>query len=342
MKNSMNTSMNKKSPWLIYILIFLLFILIILNIAFGTIEISIIDFIKNINNEDSLEYIIFMYSRLPRIIACIVVGAALSVAGLLLQAMLNNSLASPGIIGINSGAGLTVVIASVALDAATAFEITLFTFIGAFLSALLIYFLGVVTGATKNKLILAGIAISRLFSALSDSIINFYPKALGNRVEFNLGSLSNITNDSLMFASIIILIGLIGSLFIAKYLNIIVLGDDVAQSLGVNVKVCRFIILIIVALLCAGAVSVAGLLSFLGLIVPHIVRKLIGTEDHKRLVINTIIFGADLTLLCDLLSRTLFPPFGIPVGIIMSILGVPFFIILLFDKGAKSRYVKNK
>jgi len=325
---------NKKFIKLLIILIISLVILFVANITLGSTNISLTDFFNSLNDPTSNAYVVVRYLRLQRIEACILVGAALSVAGLLLQAMLNNSLAAPGIIGINSGAGLAVVISSVIIDA-TAFEVSIITFLGAFLASLLIYFLGAVTGASRNKLILAGVALSRLFSAIADTICFFVPSALSNKVVFNLGSFSNITTDKLIFSAVIIIVGLVAAIIISRHLNILVLGDEVAQSLGLNVKATRFILLIIISLLCSGSVSLVGLLSFLGLIVPHIVRKLIGVEDHRRLVIATIFFGADLTLLCDLIARTIFVPYEIPVGIIMALIGIPFFIYLLFDRGGK-------
>lgn len=330
----------KRLPKLFLLLLIILVVLVVLNVSLGSTNVSLIDYFKNFNNPDSSEYIIVRFLRMPRILACILVGAALSVAGLLLQTMMNNSLAAPGIIGINSGAGLAVVLSSLLIDAST-FELSIFTFIGAFVASIMIYFLGLVTGASRNKLILAGVALSRLFTAISDAICFFVPTALSNRVIFSLGSFSNLTTSKLIFSSIIIVIGLIATLLISRYLNILILGDEVAQSLGLNIKVIRFLLLIIISILCAGSVSLVGLLSFLGLIVPHIVRRLIGIEDHKRLVKITMIFGADLTLLCDLLARTLFIPFEIPVGIIMTLIGVPFFVYLLFDKGGRSRIVKD-
>lgn len=330
----MERNNSKKFIVLLIILIISLVILFVVNITFGSTDISLADFFNSINNPKSNAYVVIRYLRLQRIEACILVGAALSVAGLLLQTMLNNSLAAPGIIGINSGAGLAVVISSLIIDATT-FQISIITFLGAFLASLTIYFLGAVTGASRNKLILAGVALSRLFSAIADTICFFVPNALSNRVIFNLGSFSNITTNKLIFSAVLIIIALIAAIIISRYLNILALGDEVATSLGLNVKRCRFILLIIVSILCSGAVSLVGLLSFLGLIVPHIVRKLIGVEDHRRLVIATIFFGADLTLFCDLIARTIFIPYEIPVGIIMALIGIPFFIYLLFDRGGK-------
>lgn len=323
-----------------FILISVLVISIIANIFIGAENISIKDLFIEPN---SFSYKVIMYLRLPRIIACIFVGAGLSVAGLLLQTMLNNSLASPGIIGINSGAGLAIVLGALLIPFHNSFLNTFITFLGAFLTALLIYLIAKTNGSSKSKLILAGIAISRLFSSLIDTICYIDPTILTNKTQFVLGSFSKLVGfESILFPCLIIIIGLVGALLLSRYLGVLTLGDDVAQSLGLNVKMTRFLILLDVALLSAGAVSCVGLLTFLGLIVPHISRKIFGVEDQKKLTFYTILIGAILTLICDLLARTILGGFEFPVGIIMSILGIPFFIILIFNKGGHSRRVNHK
>lgn len=341
--NTYSKSYTKKTKlWLEEVLIISLIVLIALHFILGPYFSSFSEFIeglKNINNNAG--YKVIFKARLLRILACILVGSALSVAGLLLQVMLNNSLAAPGTVGINSGAGLSIVIVSL-FASISGIGLTISTFIGAFLTAMLIYLIARVTGASRNKLILAGIAISRLFSAAIDAICYFSPSVLTNKLSFQLGSFTRISMSSLIFSGMLIILGLIGALIISKYLSILSLGDDVAISLGLDVKLTRFLLLLIVAVLSAGAVSIAGLLSFLGLIVPHIIRKLIGVENQRRLVILTILFGSSLTLLCDLLSKTIFMPFELPVGIIMSLIGIPFFIFLLFSKGGTSRVVKDR
>ncbi len=338
---SFTAKKTKKAPWLIWILLALMIVLVFVNFIVGSSSLSVKELFADLGEKGSVGYTIFVYLRLPRTLACLLVGASLAVAGLLLQTMLNNSLASPGIIGINSGAGLAVVVTSIIVTN-TALSQTISTFIGAFLSAMLIYAIGRVSGTSRGKLILAGIAVSRLFSALIDAIVIFDPTALSNRAAFQLGSLAKVNLTSIYFAGPIIIVGIVMAIVISRYMGLLTLGDDVATSLGLNVKLCRFFCLLAVALLSAGAVSLAGLLSFLGLIAPHIVKRIVGTADHTRLTIITMVFGADLTLLCDLLSRTVFMPYEIPVGIIMSVIGVPFFIFLLFNKkGGKDRFVAN-
>ncbi len=321
-------------PYLIPALLILTVVLFFASLAIGAVKIPFADVFKALGDPSSSDYIIIVHLRLPRAAACILVGAALACSGLILQTMLNNSLASPGIIGINSGAGLAVVMFSVWFSGSLVGQ-TIGTFLGAFLSAMLIYAIGRFSGASRNKLILAGIAISRLFAALIDAIVLLNPDVMSDRIAFQLGTLSKISLTSLSFGGPVIIIGLIGALLMSKNLGVLSLGDEVATSLGMNVKLYRFFCLFFVALLSGGAVSMCGLLSFLGLIAPHIVRRIVGVSNYFRLTILTALFGSFLTLLCDLIARTVAAPFELPVGIIMAILGVPFFLFLIFDKGGR-------
>jgi len=337
---SYSKNKNIKLPWLGPVLLILLVILFFVSLAIGAVNIPIGEVFSSLSDPDSSNYIILVYLRLPRAISAILVGAALAVSGLMLQTMLNNSLASPGIIGINSGAGLAVVVFSIWFNGSLIGQ-TIGTFLGAFLSAMLIYAIGRLSGASRNKLILAGIAISKLFQALIDAIVLVNPDVMSDRIAFQLGTLSKVSFTTLTFGGPVIAVGLIGALLMSRYLGVLTLGDDVATSLGLNVKLYRFFCLFFVALLAGGAVSLCGLLSFLGLIAPHIVRKLVGTTNHFRLTILTGLFGACLTLICDLISRTVVAPFELPVGVCMAVLGVPFFLFLIFDKGGR-RIASNK
>jgi len=303
---------------------------------------NLIDVFPELFNKGSRAYRFITNDRLPRVIACILVGAGLSVAGLLTQTMFNNNLATPSIIGINSGGALAFVLLSViSTHNMSSLDISIVTFIGAILSALLIYAIARKTGASRGKLILAGLAITKLFQALIDTICYMDTKALDDKVTFSLGSFYRVTNDKLLFSAIIIIIGLIAAILISKKVSILSLGDEVAHSLGLNVKLTRFLVLLIVALLSSGSVALVGLLSFLGLIVPHITRKIFGEENFKKLIIMTIIVGAAFTVLCDFVAGILLANKEIPVGIIMSVIGVPFFMFLIFEKGGR-RIAKNK
>lgn len=328
---------HKKNSWLIWPLLGLFLVLIILNLLLGPVSISFKEFVNALLDNSSTAYSIIVYVRLPRTIACIVVGMCLAVSGLLLQAMFNNALASPGIIGINSGAGLAVVVCAAVIPSSIVAK-SVGAFVGALLTAILIYLIAKLSGSSRGTLILAGIAISKLLSSISDAIAIFYPSAVTNRASFSVGSLSSLYTPILYIALPVGIVGIILAIILSKRLNILTLGDDVAHSLGLNVKRCRFFTLLLSALLASVSVSLAGLLSFLGLIAPHITRKLVGVSDYKRLTILSAIFGADITLLSDLLSRTIFAPYEIPVGILMALIGVPFFLFLLLSKGRRNRY----
>lgn len=326
----------KPMPWITPLLMVLFVALFFISLGVGSSGVSFSSFTEAFTNPESSAHTIIMYLRMPRVAGCILAGVALAIAGMILQTMLNNSLASPGIVGINSGAGLAVVLSALIFPGSTLVQ-TISTFLGAFCSALLIYGIARVSGASRGKLILAGVAISRLFSALIDTVVLIEPSVVLDRVTFQLGTMTKSTLDTLTFAGPIIAVGIILALILSRNIGLLTFGDDMATSMGMNVKRFRFLCLLAVAFLSAGAVCFAGLLSFLGLIVPHIVRRLIGTDSYFRLTCVSALFGAVLTMLCDLLARVIFMPYEIPVGVIMSVLGVPFFLFLLFSKEGRKR-----
>lgn len=342
MENYLRYQPKKKAPYLIWILIGAFLLMLLLSISFGSSSIGIREVIEAIKGENEIAKRIIIYIRIPRIIAAVFVGISLSISGLLLQSMLNNSLASPGVIGINSGAALGSIVFM--LFFSSIYSIvgrTLGAFIGAMLAALLVYGIARLSGASRGVIILAGIAISRLLSAISDTLTLIDPSLIQNKVNFSLGSLSDISYNNLIIVCPLIIIASILAIIFSNKLDIMALGDEIAHSLGLNVKLLNFIILLLASLLASLAVSIAGLLSFLGLICPHIIRRIIGPSNHKRLIILTAIFGSTFTLFSDLISRIIFNPYEVPVGIIMAFVGVPFFIFLLFSKGRRDRYDVN-
>jgi len=332
--------MIKKKVIIPIILSIILVVLVLLNFLLSDLD-SLKGFSDLFNNVDSIEKNYLVEILIPRVIAAILVGASLSVAGLLLQTMLNNSIASPSIVGINSGAGLGIVLVSVLIPFASPTVYSLATLLGAFLSSMLIYLIARLTGASRGKLILAGVAISRLVSAIIDIIIFYNRDSMSAKQDFQLGSFRNIISSDLYLPGILIIIGLIGAIILARYLDILILGDETATSLGLNVKLTRFLLIVIISILSSAAVTMVGLLSFLGLIIPHIVKKLFGVENHKKLVLYSIFIGATFTLLCDLLARYIDYPQDMPVGIILALIGIPFFIYLLFNKGGKRRVINS-
>ncbi|NLZ39451.1 MAG: iron ABC transporter permease [Firmicutes bacterium] len=275
------------------------------------------------------EFQIINYVRKPRTLAAILAGCALSLAGLVLQTVLNNALAGPSIIGVSSGAGLFT--ALITFFPAYLTLIPLAAFAGALIATLLVYFIAKKTGASRMTIVLSGAAVSSFLGAFTDTILTIKPDTAISRIGFLIGGLSGVTMDGIKLPGILIFISFV-LVFIFSYdLNVLSLGDETAKSLGLNVAKFRFIFIVLSSLLAGSAISFAGLLGFIGLIVPHAARFIIG-YDNRLLVPVTALLGSSFALFCDILARTIFAPYEIPVGIIMSFLGGPFFIYLLLKQ----------
>lgn len=279
---------------------------------------------------------ILRYVRLPRVLAALLCGTALAVSGAVIQSVLANKLASPSIIGVNSGAGLAVT-ACAAFGIYGGWQLSLFSFVGALASVMLVSLGAKKWGASRGTVILMGVAISSLLGALSDTMITLDSDAGVISNDFKIGDLSFVTLQKLTPAAIIIFVALIILLTLSNELDILSLGDENAKGLGLNANTSRTLFLILAALLASSAVSLAGLLSFVGLLVPHAVRRFSGSAA-KHLIPLCALFGAGFVALCDTLARVLFAPYEIPVGIIMSFIGAPFFVfILIKGKGGHAR-----
>ncbi|WP_368042459.1 FecCD family ABC transporter permease [Gordonibacter massiliensis (ex Traore et al. 2017)] len=265
--------------------------------------------------------------RLPRVLAALLAGGALAVAGAIIQAVLDNPLASPNIIGINSGAGLFVLVAASVFPQVLWLP-PLAAFLGALVTALVIF--GISLGANTSRLtvVLAGIAITTVFGAGMNTILIVNPDAYIGSSTFLVGGLAGVLMDDLLWPAVYIAAGLAAALFAAGKLNIMALGDDTAHALGMNVGACRLAMLGLAAVLAGAAVSFAGLLGFAGLIIPHLVRFFVG-HDNRMVLPLSAVAGAAFVVVCDLLARVLFVPYEVPVGILMAFLGGPFFIYLI-------------
>ena len=278
---------------------------------------------------------IFWYSRLPRTAACLLAGAALAVSGCILQSVLGNQLASPGIIGVNAGAGLAVT-ACCAFGALSGWTVSLASFGGAMAAVALVVALSRKTGASRTTVILSGVAMNSILGAFRDAVTTLVPEAAMLSGEFRVGGFSSVVHTRLIPAGILIAAALAAALTLCSELDVLALGEDTAQSLGLSVKRTRTVFLLLAALLAGASVSFAGLLGFGGLLVPHMARRLVGSESRFLLPLS-ILLGAGFVTVCDLASRLLFAPYELPVGILMSLIGGPFFLILLLrKKGGRS------
>jgi iron complex transport system permease protein len=329
-----NLSKNSKS-YNITVIAFLTIILLVgvfLSISIGSAKISLSAIISAMMQRDHSSdiYRIISYVRIPRTAAAVLVGCALSVSGAILQSVLNNSLASPSIIGVNSGAGLFFVLTA-AFFPTSIYLSTIAAFAGAILAVFLVYFIAKKTGASRMAIVLSGVAVSSFIGAITDTILTLKPDTLIARAAFIIGGFSGVTMDRVAFAGLLIIFAFIIALILSYDMNVLALGDESARSLGLDVVSIRFFSLTIAAVLAGSAISFAGLIGFVGLIVPHASRFLVGHDNRILLPVSALI-GSIFTLLCDLLARVLFAPYEIPVGIIMSFLGGPFFIYLLIKR----------
>lgn len=278
---------------------------------------------------------ILSYSRLPRTCCSLLAGASLAVAGAVIQRVLSNPLAGPNIIGVNSGAGFMVAL-SMAFLPYSAWTVSAASFLGAMLGMFMVFGISHCTGASRMTLVLTGVAISGLFSGATDAVVTFVPDALKGYTDFRIGGFKGVTMERLMPASTIIFLGFLLVLLFHHEMDIMALGEESAQSLGLRVGLVRIVLLSGAALLAGGAVSFSGILGFVGLLVPHMIRKLVGS-DSLPLILGSALGGALLVTVCDTIARSLFSPYELPVGVFLSLLGAPFFLWILLGQKRKMR-----
>lgn len=329
--SSWRTSCIHKHPAGFCLLLALLTLSVFLaGICAGAVPVSLGDILEVLTGRQigTAAYRIILYSRLPRVLAGLLAGSALAVSGALLQSVLANPLASPGVIGVNAGAGLLVVLSCAVLPV-SAWTVPLAAFLGAALGALLVLGVSEAVGASKISLVLTGVAVSNIFSAGIDAAVTFFPDALNGYSDFRIGGFSGVTAARLLPAAWVIGLGLLAAFSLAQQMDVLALGGETAQSLGLPVRRTRFLLLLVAAALAGAAVSFSGLLGFVGLVAPQTIRRLMGRGGAAHLLASAL-GGALLLILCDLLSRTLFRPYELPVGVVMSLVGGPFFIWLLF------------
>lgn len=268
--------------------------------------------------------------RLPRALAATFVGAALAVAGLVMQGMTRNPLASPSVFGVSAGAALAFAVSATGLIAwVAALPLLLVTFCGASLAGVLVFFLGGLhrTPIHPVRVILAGVALNFLFLSMTRGAVILADENAYGVFHWLTGSLGNVTFDDVRLVAPWTVLGLAGALWLGQPLNLLRLGEERMQNLGGGLRQVRWLGSLVVVLLVAAAVSVAGPIGFVGLMVPHIARALIGT-DYRLLVPACALLGAILLLVADTLARGLRFPNDSPVGILTTLLGAGFFLLL--------------
>jgi iron complex transport system permease protein len=323
--NEMETdeTIKSKSLKIIIILFFTGFTIfaMVASLTLGSVDISFSTIVHTLlGNVQTTDEMVIWNIRFPRNIVGALVGANLAVSGAILQAVMKNPLADPGIVGVSSGAGLAGVIMLIFMPEASIL-LTPVAFVGAMLSAAAVYALAWKNGIRPTRIILAGVAVSAFLGSGISALLVFYSDKVQGALLWMVGGLSARSWPQVETLFPYTILGLVLALAGCKALTILSLGDETARGLGVPVERVRFS-------MTAVAVSVAGLIGFVGLVVPHIVRLIIGT-DYKYVIPGSAILGAGVLVFCDTLGRVAFSPIEIPAGIIMAFLGAPFFLYLL-------------
>ncbi len=338
------------SAWVLVILILVLALVILVSMSVGSADISVADSFRIIlsrvpgfrNMIDSAQFTqphltVIWQVRLPRIFVAVFVGGILSIVGAAFQSIFRNPLADPHILGISSGAALGATIAML-VPAVSGLAIPflglgstgVFAFGGALLTVLIVYQVARIGGrySTVNVL-LTGTAISTLFSSLISLLMTFNHDQIGKVYMWTLGSFNSASWPRVRFVLIFAVAGLVVLCLCAQKLNIMLLGEEDAECLGINVQRLRRFVIVVASILVAAAVSVSGIIGFVGLMIPHCVRMVCG-PDLRKIIPYGFFVGAAFLVVCDTLARTIAAPTEIPVGIITAICGAPYFIYLVW------------
>lgn len=310
--------------------IFLLLLLMCMSIVYGYTDTSWKTAFETFTNYNaSNEHIVIQSIRLPRALIAAAVGASLAIAGALMQTLTKNPLASPGIFGINAGAGFAVVIAVSLFSIVSIQAFTWLAFLGAGVAAVSVYFIGSIgrEGLTPMKLTLAGAAMSAMFSSFTQGLLVMDEAALEQVLFWLAGSVSGRKLESLTSVVPYLAVGWLGALLLATKMNVLAMGDDVAKGLGLNTGFVKIGVGIVVVLLAGSAVAVSGPIGFIGIVIPHITRSIVGI-DHRWVIPFSGLLGAILLLAADIGARYILMPQEIPVGVMTAIIGTPFFIYI--------------
>ncbi len=305
---------------------------IVVCVGIGTIEFTPREIIRAIFTDDgSPSRLIVWNLRLPRILTGGLVGICLALSGCVLQGVMRNNLASPSTIGVTGGASFVGYLTLVAFPAYS-YLLPVGSIAGAFVTTMLIYALAYQKGVSPVRMILSGMAVSALFGAFNDIIKTLFAESLGNASGFLVGGLNGCGWGSFRMILPYALAGMVVCLFLPSKMNILMLGDETANSLGLRTELFRFILIAVSSLLSGAAIAAVGMLSFVGLIVPHIARILVGS-DYRYLFPASTLLGFSLIVICDTIGRVIMPPGEVPVSIIISFIGAPFFLFLLRSRG---------
>ncbi len=324
----LKSKQKRKNITILFVLLIIAIFSFIFSIGLGVLSFTPTEVVTALIDPAETEArLVIVGLRLPRAVIGALVGICLSLSGCILQGVMRNHLASPSTIGVTSGASFVGYITLVVLPEFY-YVLPLGTIIGSFLTTMLIYTLAYHRGIKPLIMILAGLAVSSLFGAFNNVIKIFFEDQIQNVQGFLVGGLNGTTWAQLPLILPFAVIGIFFCFFITEKINILLLGDETARSLGLDVDGFRFRLIAISSLLAGSAVAVAGLINFVGLIIPHIARLLVGS-DYKYLLPASALLSVVCLTLCDTIGRLIIAPAEMPVGIILSFVGAPFFLFLL-------------
>ena len=320
----------KKSKFIVFasVGIFAVAMLLLIDILIGMSHIGIKEIIDSIiNYSGSKQDLIIRTVRLPRVLLCILIGASMAISGLIMQNLTRNPLASPQILGINSGATLSVVVIMVFFPLLGYKAKILSAFLGAGVIGLFVHVIGTVKNLSPLKITLVGISIQLFLSSITKSIMLFNESKTSDLVFWMIGGVHHAQFIHIMAILPWFILSIILTILISNSMDTLKMGDSVAISLGENVKLTKTVATIVVILLSSSSVAIAGPISFVGLITPHIISKLGGRNFRQNFILCGI-YGANLLLLSDIISKILKYPYESPVGIVTSFIGAVFYIFL--------------
>jgi iron complex transport system permease protein len=310
----------------------------VMNVGRGEYPISPLDIVKTILGLDTGNpdhQFVIQNLRLPRTLVAFMVGIALAISGTIFQGLTRNPLADPGIIGINAGASLAAVVVIVVFPSAPIYTLPLSAFAGALLMAILIYSLAWNNGSSPILLILMGVGLSAIASAITSLMITFGEiYDVSNALVWLAGSVYGRTWEQVFSLLPWLIVFVPMALILARHLNALNLGDDVAKSLGSQVEWQRGLLVLVGVALAGAGVATAGNIGFIGLIAPHLGRQLVGAT-HEALIPTSALLGGMIVVMADLLGRTLFAPIEIPCGVVTAAIGAPYFLYLLIRNRKK-------
>lgn len=317
--------MKRKCAFVILLTVFV--VSVIVSVRIGSVSVSYEDILNALITDKGGIAGIIRNIRIPRILMAIMIGANLAVAGVMLQGVMGNPLADPGITGISAGASVVVMVVMLYFPQAAA-SMPLFGFLGGVIACLIIYVLAWKKGLSAMRIVLAGVAVNSILGGVTSMIQLMNSENLTGVLNWLNGELGKKSWSQVRYVAIYSSIGLVMAFLLNKSCDVLALGDKNTRSLGYNPNILRLVISAVAVLLAGISTAYVGVIGFIGLIVPHISRMFMGSE-HKKLIPFAALMGSTMLLIADTVGRTIIAPYEIPVGVITTVFGGPFFLYLL-------------